>query len=103
MLDIPAHVDHNYAYFPLRVQKDRFGLDRDQLARLLKHFNVFCRKYFHPLCSSHAWCRVEEGLLPESESAAREVLCLPLYAALPQAWAEQIGTIITALGALARA
>ncbi len=101
MLDVPEDVDHNYAYFPVRVKKDRFGLDRDQLYLLLKAFNIHSRKYFHPLCSTHAWCREPEGALPESESAAREVLCLPLYASLPNDWVARICDIILRLHALA--
>ncbi len=102
LLEIPPDVDHNYAYFPIRVRKEKFGLDRDRLYSLLKDFNIYCRKYFYPLCSSHPWCRVGEGALPHAETAAREVLCLPIYATLPETWVEKIATAISGLGRLAR-
>lgn len=100
--DVPPDVEYNYAYFPVRVREDRFGIDRDRLHRVLKEFNIHCRKYFYPLCSTHDWCRVPEGVLPHSEAAAREVLCLPIYSTLPPAWVEKICAAITEVGALAR-
>jgi len=103
MLEIPPGVEQNYAYFPVRVKEPLFGMNRDELHRLLKAFNIHCRKYFYPLCSTHAWCRVEEGVLPESEAAAREVLCLPLYSTLPESWVDKIADTIAELGALVRA
>ena len=102
MLSRAPDVDHNYAYFPVRIQRDRFGMDRDALHRLLKEFNIHGRKYFYPLCSTHPWCRVPDGKLPRSEAAAAEVLCLPIYSALPEEWASSICVVIKELGALAR-
>ncbi|HOC69501.1 MAG TPA: DegT/DnrJ/EryC1/StrS family aminotransferase [Candidatus Hydrogenedentes bacterium] len=102
LLDMPRDVDPNYAYFPVRVQEALFGLNRDTLYETLKAFNIQCRKYFYPLCSSHPWCSAKTGTLPRAEAAADEVLCLPMYGQLPEAWAEKIGTIIKSLGSLAR-
>lgn len=103
LLDLPSDVEPNYAYFPVRVREDAFGMSRNTLYNALKAFNIQCRKYFHPLCSTNPWCRLETGALPHSEAAASEVLCLPIYGTLPESWAETIGTIIRSLGALARA
>jgi dTDP-4-amino-4,6-dideoxygalactose transaminase len=97
-LEIPPDVEHNYAYFPIRIKPDLFGIDRDCLHNLLKQFNIYCRKYFSPLCSTYSWCHADEGTLPESESAAREILCLPVYSALSKTWADNIVRIIKELG-----
>jgi len=103
LLDIPRNVDPNYAYFPIRVREELFGMNRNMLYDALKLFNIQCRKYFYPLCSSHPWCHQQADTLPSAEAAAHEVLCLPIYGPLPEAWAEKIATIISSLGVLARA
>jgi len=95
-------VKHNYAYYPLRVNGEIYGMDRDALHAQLKLFNIYARRYFHPLCSTFAWCRVEPGCLPVAEAAARETLCLPLYGALSPESAATICDVITQLGTLAR-
>jgi len=85
MQDLPD-AEHNYGYFPVLIDTDRYGLDRDTVYTLLKRFNISTRKYFHPLVS-HAPCYAElpsaqPDLLPVAERAAREVLCLPIYGTL---------------------
>jgi dTDP-4-amino-4,6-dideoxygalactose transaminase len=64
----------------------------------MKRFNVFTRKYFHPLASDYACYR---GLpssavdrLPVARKVASEVLCLPLYGALAPADASRICAMI---------
>lgn len=94
--------EHNYAYFPVRVQGEAYGLDRNALYSTLKACNIHCRKYFYPLCSTYSWCRADEGALPQAEAAASEILCLPIYAGLPANVAETICKIIAQVGAIAR-
>ena len=100
-MNVP-NVESNFAYFPVRIDAPTFGMDRDALYTVLRGFNVFGRKYFHPLCSSYAWCRVEKGALPDAEAAADTTLCLPIYGQLPLPWAAQICAIINEAGSIAR-
>ncbi len=100
--DLPG-VEHNYAYFPVRLREEDFGLSRDALYLLLKRFNIHSRKYFYPLCSTYHWCRSKTGALPAAEQAAQEVLCLPIYGALPLDQVETIARVIRELGRTARA
>ena len=77
-------VSHNYAYMPLRVLPDQFGMDRDKLVEHLAEKNIFSRKYFSPLTSEFP---VYQGLCPIQETpiaseVAAQILCLPLYADL---------------------
>ncbi len=100
-LHIPD-VESNFAYFPVRVEARMFGMDRNTLCSILRYFNVFARKYFYPLCSSYAWCRVAKGALPVAESAAENALCLPIFGKLPFAWVQQICAIINEAGSIVR-
>lgn len=73
--------EYNYAYFPILVDKDKFGLSRDELYILLKDKNVYTRKYFYPLIPDFGCYKgkYDEYKLPISRKIAEQILCLPLY------------------------
>jgi dTDP-4-amino-4,6-dideoxygalactose transaminase len=78
----------NYAYFPVRVQKE-FKLTRDALYEALKKYNIFTRRYFYPLLSDFPMYKnfpsAAPENLPSAHSAAKEILCLPIYPDLTEA------------------
>ena len=80
--DLPE-VEHNYGYFPVLVEEEKFGLTRDQLYSCLKWFNVYARKYFYPLTSTYSFFKslpsAQPGQLPVAERVAKNILCLPIY------------------------
>ena len=102
--DLPG-VRHNHAHFPILVDEGRFGMDRDALHAVLKRFNVFSRKYFHPLCSHYPCYAASPSSRPENlpvaERVARQVLCLPLYGTLAESDAAAIAAIVREVHALA--
>jgi dTDP-4-amino-4,6-dideoxygalactose transaminase len=80
-------IESSCQYFVVRIDPVRFGCSRDVVFERLKHYNVFARKYFYPLCSEYD-CYNDlpssaPGLLPVANEAAGQVLCLPLYGSLP--------------------
>jgi dTDP-4-amino-4,6-dideoxygalactose transaminase len=100
--DLPD-VQHNYGYFPVLVDADAYGLDRDALYALLKRFNVHARKYFYPLVS-RAPCyaalpSARPGALPVAERVSRQVLCLPIYGTLDPSVPATVAQIIRELQA----
>ena len=99
--DLPD-VAHNYAYFPVLVNEEEYGISRDALYTGLKDFNVFTRKYFYPLCTQFscysALPSAAPANLPVAERVARRVLCLPLYGTLKD---ETVRTICTVMRELA--
>jgi dTDP-4-amino-4,6-dideoxygalactose transaminase len=81
-------INPNHAYFPILVDRDIYGMSRDDLHTLLKEFNIFTRKYFSPLCS-HYSCysslpSASPEKLPVAERISRQVLCLPIYGDLEE-------------------
>ena len=48
--DMPG-VRHNYSYFPIFIDAERYGMTRDALYAKLKAANVLGRRYFYPLIS----------------------------------------------------
>lgn len=91
-------VTHNYPYFVIRVNKDYFGMSRNELYTLLKGYNIFSRKYFYPLCSQFPCYKnlpsASKDNLPIAENVVEEVLSLPLHGRLTNEEVEKICEII---------
>lgn len=83
---IEKNVRFNYQYFVIRIEREKFGISRDEIYERFKQFNVFTRKYFSPLCSEYPCYRdlssAAKANLPVANKIVDEVLCLPLYSAL---------------------
>lgn len=80
--DMPG-VRHNYSYFPIFVDAEKFGMTRDELYYAMKAENVLARRYFYPLISDFT---TYKGLtsaghdnLPKAFAIAESVLCLPMH------------------------
>ena len=81
ILDYVGDYKRNYAYFPILVDKEVFGISRDCVSDELKKHNIFVRKYFYPLITDYECYRknFDSGLTPIALKVSREVLTLPLY------------------------
>lgn len=83
-VDVVAYPDteqNNYQYIVVEVDRERAGLSRDQLQRLLWAENIRARRYFYPGCHRMEPYRSKaryRGLnLPATDALASRVLCLP--------------------------
>ena len=79
-------VRHNYSYFPIFVDAEKYGMSRDELYFKMRENNIYGRRYFYPLISTFSTYR---GLESSSESnlsiatrIANQVICLPMHHAL---------------------
>ena len=85
MEDMPG-VRHNYSYFPIFVDAERYGMSRDELYFKMKESNVLGRRYFYPLISEFSTYRGLESAkleyLPVAHKVADSVICLPMHHAL---------------------
>lgn len=83
--DMPG-VKHNYSYFPIFVEAEKYGMTRDELYLKMKEHNVLGRRYFYPLISEFSTYRGLESaqpeLLPNAHKMANSVICLPMHHAL---------------------
>lgn len=97
MDDIPG-VKHNYAYFPIFVDEEQYGMTRDELYFKMKEQNVLGRRYFYPLISTFTTYRELEsarpGNLPEAHKLADSVICLPMHHELSREDVERILDLI---------
>ena len=80
--DMPG-VRHNYSYFPIFIDSEKFGKTRDELYFEMKEANVLGRRYFYPLISEFSTYRglpsATRENLPEAYRLADTVLCLPMH------------------------
>lgn len=94
-------VTHNYAYFVIQVEKEDYGLNRDELYDKLAEYNVIARKYFYPLCSNfHCYKDFPSSSiqnLPVANRTAEKVLSLPLHGRMQSSDVEKICSIIKAI------
>ena len=89
-------VTHNYSYFPVLIEAQRFGMSRDELHARLEKREIYTRKYFYPLitqyeCYREACLNVE---LPVAALIASQILTLPMYGSLSQEEVDQICGVI---------
>lgn len=83
--DMPG-VKHNYSYFPIFVDEQKYGMSRDELYMKMREAKVYGRRYFYPLISEFSTYRGLESAdpknLPNAHKMADSVICLPMHHAL---------------------
>lgn len=79
-------VQHNYSYFPIFIDAEKYGLTRDELYFKMKSANVLGRRYFYPLISEFSTYRglpsATKENLPNAHKMADSVICLPMHHSL---------------------
>lgn len=95
--DMPG-IRHNYSYFPVFVNAEKYGMTRDGLYLKMKEQNVLGRRYFYPLISTFSTYRRLESAapdnLPVATKIANNVICLPMHHLLTNEDVERIINLI---------
>ncbi len=88
-------VESNYAYFPIIVDPEKYGNDRNGLYTVLKENGIHCRKYFFPI-SNECDCYKGKyrGETPIALDISNKVLTLPMYADLELSIVDKVCEII---------
>ncbi len=91
-------VKYNYAYFPIFINENEYGKNRDDVYNALKKHNIYGRRYFYPLISRFSAYKdlssSKPANLPMAEKISEEVICLPIY---PDLSMDQVNYIISVL------
>lgn len=88
-------IEANYAYFPIVIEPDIAGINRDQLSNQLKKQGIGTRKYFSPLTSSFECYRQYKRVeTPVAERISKQVLTLPMFSELTDEDIERICDVI---------
>ena len=74
-------VENNYTYFPVLIDEEKFGLNRDDVYDILLNNNIFSRRYFYKLTSDFECYenKFKEYETPIANKIAKSVLTLPLH------------------------
>lgn len=95
---LPQNVENSYQYYPIRITSAVARRSRDEVFEALRSYNIYARRYFHPLCSEYACYRMlpsaHPSYLPVATKTATEVLCLPFYGGLSDDQVQQICDVI---------
>lgn len=87
MDDMPG-VKHNYSYFPIFIDTEKYGMTRDELYFKMKEQKVLGRRYFYPLISEFTTYRglhsSNPANLPNAHKMADSVICLPMHHEITQ-------------------
>ena len=95
--DMPG-VRHNYSYFPIFVDAEKYGMTRDELYFKMKEQGVLGRRYFYPLISTFSTYRGLPSAAPENlpvaTKMANEVICLPMHHTLSEEDIQRVLNVI---------
>ncbi|WP_370549006.1 DegT/DnrJ/EryC1/StrS family aminotransferase [Edwardsiella tarda] len=80
-LDDSNDTHHNYSYFPIIIDKVKYGMSRDELFNKLKENNVFARRYFYPLITDFELYKDSKicGNISIAKNISDNVICLPMH------------------------
>lgn len=93
---VQKDVCHNFAYFPVLFDCERFGASRDEVFAALEENNIFSRKYFYPLTSTFECYKgqFDAQKTPIALRVSSQVLALPMYADLSLDTVDRICEVI---------
>ena len=93
---VQEDVKSNYAYFPIVIDDNVFGFNRDQIFDNLLEHNINARKYFYPLTNTFDCYngQFDVAQTPIALEISKRVLTLPLYADLSLEEVDRICNII---------
>lgn len=93
---IQNDVVSNYSYFPIFINKDKYGKHRDIICEILSTYGINVRKYFNPITSDFDcykdWLQADG--LDVSRDVSNNVIALPLYPTLAREDVKRICEII---------
>ncbi len=94
-----SDIKYNYAYMPIEVDEQEYGMNRDTLYEKLKEYNVYARRYFYPLICDYACYRSVsvKDPLTVARRVSEQILTLPIYDGLEISDVEIICEIIKSL------
>lgn len=89
-------VKPNYAYFPIVINEENFGANRNEVFEALARNGIRARKYFHPLTNDFECFqgRFDVQQTPIAVRISESVLTLPMFADLSLKDVDRICSII---------
>ena len=97
--DLDGRIEYNYAYLPVLIEQEDYGVSRDELYEELKKEGILARRYFYPLlCDVGCYRYLPLSDVPVARKVASSVLCLPIYNGLALEDIDRICSVIAKVG-----
>lgn len=92
-------IEPNYSYFPLYIDEEEFGKNRDEVYTKLCENDIFSRRYFYPATNAldSYKGKFAHGETPVAERVSKNILTLPMYADLAMEDVDRICGMILSL------
>ena len=92
-------IEPNYSYFPLYIDEEEFGKNRDEVYTKLCENDIFSRRYFYPATNDldSYKGKFAHGETPVAERVSKNILTLPMYADLAMEDVDRICGMILSL------
>ena len=96
IMNAQEDVQPNYAYYPIIIEPEEFGVGRDEVYEALRCEDIYARKYFYPITNEFECYQklYGTGHTPIAKDISLKVLTLPLYAELSEKNINRICDII---------
>lgn len=91
----PVHSMPVWTYYPLLIDKDRFGMSRDQLMNGLIKRGIETRRYYPAMHLNEAYWPSQRVKLPITEMIASQIIAIPVYNDMSPAECERISQAIS--------
>lgn len=80
------NVRSNYAYFPIIIEEEQFGISRDEVCARLADHGIIVRKYFYPLTNAFSCYagKFNPDETPIAQRISNRIITLPMYASLSE-------------------
>jgi len=96
--EITANCTSSYKDFVILINREKFGLSRDELVVCLEKENVMTRTYFYPpihMQTCYPELRANDKAFPNTAYIAKNIVCLPMFSELADEQVEEVVKAIT--------
>ncbi|MBI2644502.1 MAG: DegT/DnrJ/EryC1/StrS family aminotransferase [Candidatus Wildermuthbacteria bacterium] len=86
-----------YKDLVILVDKEKFGISRDELIGELRKKNIETKAYFYPIHKKKVYERYQNLRLPNTELVWEKIMNLPLYSHMPEQYAKKVCSVIQSI------
>ncbi len=90
-------VGQSQQYYPVVINAELFGRNRDAIYSVLKDRGILCRKYFHPICTDfvpyQGYPIISTRRTPYVSEVKSQLLCLPFFSGVTDENVEEIRAV----------
>lgn len=97
VMNLREGITPNYAYYPIYIDPEKFGENRDDVYKRLEENDIHARRYFYPATNDLVCYRGKFEIqdTPVAHDVSMNILCLPMYADLALDDVERICGVVT--------